>query len=99
MGYLESRLARLVKRYPLPTVAVNKDEERRELITKRAFEKLTLIELEVLSEALEVCEANPDLPGDHQWRRMSGIQQSMLSRWREVTREATRELESEGVAM
>jgi hypothetical protein len=92
LGSLEKRLASLEERFRM--WRGSEEDEERALITQKAIERLSLIELMVLEEVLELKAANPDLPGDEIWRLMTDTQQAMEPEWRRVVREVRSELEA-----
>jgi len=92
LGRLEKRLASLEERYRIWRGP--EEDEVRALLTQKALERLTLIELKVLGEVLELKEAHPDLSDAERWRLMTDTQRAMEPEWRRVVREVARELEA-----
>jgi hypothetical protein len=92
VGSLEKRLVSLEERFRIWHGA--EEDEVRALLTQKAMKRLSLIELKVLGEVLEIKAANPDLSDAERWRLMTGTQQAMEPEWRRVVREVARELEA-----
>ena len=92
MGSLEKRLASLEERFRM--WHGSEEDEERALITQKAIERLSLIELMVLEEVLELKAANQDLPVDEIWRLMTDTQQAMEPEWHRGVREVRSELEA-----
>jgi|SRR5215210_3487351 len=94
MGSLEKRLVSLEERFRI--WPGSEEDEVRALLTQKAIERLSLIELKVLGEVLELKEAHPDLSDAKRWRLMTDTQRAMEWEWRRVVKEVARELEDEG---
>ena len=92
MGSLEKRLASLEERFMIWHGP--EEDEVRALLTQKALERLSLIELMVLGEVLELKAANPKLSDAERWRLMTDTQQAMEPEWRRVVREVRSELEA-----
>jgi hypothetical protein len=92
LGSLEKRLASLEERFRIWHGP--EEDEVRALLTQKAIERLSLIELMVLGEVLEIKAANLDLSDAERWRLMTDTQQAMKPEWRRVVREVRSELEA-----
>ena len=94
MGSIEQRIAGLEKRFGIYPSPEGWESEAGERLMKEAMGRLSLIELMVLSEVLELKMANPDASGVEHWRLMTETQREMDSEWRRIKREVWNELET-----
>src|SRR3954467_8608999 len=88
MGRLAKRVSDLERAFPM-WKPPEEDEERRRVF-EEALSRITLVELAVLCEVLELRVEHPDASNVEFWHMMSDTQRTMESEWRKITRQISR---------
>jgi hypothetical protein len=87
VGSVERRIETLEARYGVGVgqFAPHRGEER-ELVTREAVQRLTSVELAVLSDLMSLREEHPDISGAKFFGLMTNVHHAMESEWLKIVR-------------